>query len=201
MRCKKSERWISDSLGGTLPGAKRRRLEAHLAECSSCRTALRAQEKLQGAARVLAAPERGPEYWENSLARLRAKLESGLAPQAVRRPGRAFVPGPRWAWAGGATTLAVAAGLFFLVLRGGAPLEFSPLAFEDTYGSLAEQIGESADLERNLDTSLQTTIGEHAAGVDGEVHHLLYGRDDFLESLSDEEVRILETEINRVLKI
>jgi hypothetical protein len=145
-------------------------------------------------------PERSPEYWENSLIRLRAKLESGLAPQAVHRPARAFVPGPRWAWAGGATTLAVAAGLFFLVLRGGAPLEFWP-ALEDTYGRLAEQIGENADMERNLDTSLQTTIGEHAAGVDGEVHHLLYGRDDFLESLSDEEVRILETEINRVLKI
>jgi Putative zinc-finger len=201
MRCKKSERWISDRLGGTLPEAKRRRLDAHLAECSACRSALRRQERLQGAARGLAAPEKSPEYWENSIARLRAKLEAAPAPQAAGRPARALVPGPRWAWAGGFTTLAVAAGLFFLVLRGGVPVEFSPLAFEDSYGSLAEQIGDSSDMETGLDASLQTTIGEHAAGVDGEVHHLLYGRAEFLDSLSDEEVQVLDAELSRVLKI
>jgi hypothetical protein len=81
------------------------------------------------------------------------------------------------------------------------PIEFQSLAFDDTYGSLAEQIGDSADLESSLDASLQITIGEHAAGVDGEVHHLLYGHSEFLDSLSDEEVQVLDAELSRVLKI
>lgn len=201
MKCKKSERWISDRLGGTLPEAKGRRLDAHLAECSACRAGLRRQERLQGEARGLAAPERSREYWESSIARLQAKLEAAPAPRAVRGWTRAFVPSPRWAWAEGVTTLAVAAGLFFLVLRGGMPVEFQALAFEDAYGSLAERIGDSSELQSNLDATLQTTIGEHAAGVDGEVQNLLYGHSEFLDSLSDEEVKVLDAELSRVLKI
>jgi anti-sigma factor RsiW len=201
MRCKKSERWISDRLDGTLAGAKARRLVAHLGECSACRSVLRRQERLQAAARGLAAPERSREYWENSISRLQAKLAAAPAPRPLRGRTRAFVTSPRWAWAEAVTTFAVAAGLFFLVLRGGAPIEFQTLAFEDAYGNLAEQIGDSADLESSLNASLQLTIGEHAAGVDGEVHHLLYGHSEFLDSLSDEEVQVLDAELSRVLKI
>jgi hypothetical protein len=201
MRCKKSERWISDRLGGTPTGVKARRLDAHLAECSACRFALRRQESLQAEARGLAAPERSREYWEDAISRLEAKLEAIPALRPTRGWTRAFAASPRWAWAEGVTTLAVAAGLFFLVLRGGAPVEFQPLAFEDAYGSLAEQIGDSADLQSSLDASLQMTIGEHTAGVDGEVHHLLYGHSEFLDSLSDEEIQVLDAELSRVLKI
>lgn len=201
MRCKKCERWISDRLGGTLSEAKGQRLDAHLTECSACRSALRRQERLQGEARGLAAPERSREYWEDSISRLQAKLEAAPAPRAARRWTRAFAPSPRWAWAEGITTLAVAAGLFFLILRGGVPLEYQTLAFDDGYGSLAEQIGDSVDLESRLDASLQTTIREHAAGVDGEALHLLYGHAEFLDSLSDEEVQVLDAELSRALKI
>ncbi len=201
MRCKKIERWTSDRMGGTLTEAKGRRLDAHLADCSACRSALRRQERLQSEARGLAAPERSREYWESSISRLQAKLETAPAPRTARGRNRAFFPSPRWAWAEGVTTFAVAAGLFFLVLRGGMPIEFQTLAFEDAYGSLAEQIGASADLTSSLDASLQATIGEHTAGLDGEVQRLLYGHSEFLDSLSDEEVQVLDAELSRVLKI
>jgi hypothetical protein len=201
MRCKRIERRISDRLGGTLTEAKARRLDAHLADCPACRAVLRRQERLQGEARALAAPERSRAYWEDSISRLQAKLEAAPAPRPARGWTRAFVPSPRWAWAEGVTTFAVAAGLFFLVLRGGAPVEFQTLAFEDAYGTLAEQIGDSPDLQSNLDASLQSMIGEHTADLDGEVHHLLYGHSEFLDSLSDEEVQVLDAELSRLLKI
>jgi len=206
MRCKKSERMISDRLGGTLSGARARRLEAHLAGCPACRAALKRQERLQGAARTISAPVRPPEYWEQSLARLRARLEAEAArpaPAPARLPRRAFAfaPGPRWAWAGAASMLAVVAGLYLLVFRGGAPIEPNPLAFEDSYGTIAERIGEDVDLQKEIDSSLQTTLGEHVAGVDSEVHNLIYRPADFLESLSDEEVQALSAELTRALKI
>lgn len=206
MRCKTSEKMISDRLGGTLSEGKAGRLDAHLAGCPSCRTALKGQEQLQGAARAISTTALGPEYWEQSLARLRARIEAEAARPAtapVRVPLRALGFGfaPRWAWAGTASMLAVAAGLFLLALRGGAPADFNPLAFEDTYGTIAESFGENVDLQKELDSSLQTTLGEHVSGVDGDFHNLIYRPADFLESLSDEEVQVLGAELTRVLKI
>ena len=97
--------------------------------------------------------------------------------------------------------LAAVAGIYLLALRGGTPAEFSPLAFEDNYGAIAERIGENAEMQNDLEASFQTTLGEHVSGVDSEVHHLLYRPTDFLESLSDEEVQTLGAELTRVLKI
>jgi hypothetical protein len=203
MRCKKSEKWISDRLGGTLSEAKARRLDVHLAGCPSCRASLKRQEKLQGAARAISAPVPVPEYWEQSLARLQAKLEAAPAPASVRPPRQApaLVPGLRWAWAGAATMLAVVAGFYLLVLRGGMPADFNQMAFDDSYGTIAERIGEDVDLQKDLETSFQMTLGEHTAGVDSEVNHLLYRPTDFLESLTDNEVQVLGAELTKVLKI
>ncbi len=203
MRCKKSERMISDRLGGILSEARAGRLDAHLAGCPSCRASLRRQEKLQGAAKAISMPVLGPDYWEQSLVRLRAKLETSAAPAPVRLPRRApgFVFSRHWAWAGAASMLAVVAGIYLLTFRGGTPAEFVPLAFEDNYGAITERIGEDTDMQKDLEASFQTILGEHVSGVDSEVYHLLYRPTDFLESLSDEEVQALGAEVARALKI
>jgi len=206
MRCKTSERHLSDRLGGTLSPAKGRRLEAHLAGCPECRDVLRRQERLQVSARRAAPPDPGAAYWENSLARLRAKLEALPAPVPVKavaapRRGSWFLFGPRWAWGSAATVLAAAAGLYLFVFRAALPVEMAPTALDDSYGTIAERIGEDTELQKDLETTLQSVLGEHAAGVDSEVHHLLYRPNDFLESLSDEEVQVLGTAIGRILNI
>ena len=206
MRCKTSERFLSDRLGGTLSLARSRRLDGHLAGCPACRAALGRQERLQAAARAAAPPDPGAAYWENSIARLRAKLEALPAPAPApdaAKPRRAasFLFGPRWAWAGAASMLAAAAGLYLFVFRAGLPAEMAQAAFDDSYGSIAERIGEDADLQRDLETTLQSALGEHAAGVDSEVHHLFYRPADFLESLSDDEVLALDTAIGKILSI
>ncbi len=206
MRCRKSEKWISDGIDGNLAVRKRRKLEAHVEVCGSCRAYRFHLEKIQGEARNLSEPVLPPEYWQDSIARIQANLaRTGPAEQKEfklrPRQAPAFSPGLRWAWAGAASVLAVGLGLYFVLFQGRGFLETSPLAFRDQVNMLYEKIGDNVDLEAEFNSLIRASILEEAGEPDGEVKHLLYGNSLFLDSLSDEEVQILDAEISKVLKI
>jgi hypothetical protein len=76
-----------------------------------------------------------------------------------------------------------------------------PFAFPDQVNSLYEKIGDNTDLEAEFNSLIHASILEEAGEAGAEVKHLLYGNSLFLDSLSDEEVQILDAEISKVLKI
>ncbi len=206
MRCRKSEKWISDGIDGNLAVRKQRKLDAHVEACGSCRAYRRHLEKIQGEALNLSGPALSPEYWQDSIARLQANLaRTGPAEQKEfklrPRQAPAFSPGLRWAWAGAASVLAVGLGLYFMLFQGRGFLETSPRAFRDQVNSLYEMIGDNSDLEAEFNSLIRASILEEAGEAGAEVKHLLYGNSLFLDSLSDEEVQILDAEISKVLKI
>ncbi len=208
MRCKKIEKWVSDEIDGSLSRKKQIILAGHLANCASCRGYRQRLRKLQVEAKNLPRPALPPEYWQESIAKLKANLES-IKPAEKKefklrpRQAPAFFPAKRWswAWAGAASLLAVAAGLYFFLFQAKAPRETFPAAFADQVNSLYEKIGDNSDLEEEFNSVLKASIREVAGESDAEVKHLLYGNSFFIESLTDEEVRLLDSEINRVLKI
>jgi hypothetical protein len=202
MRCRTSERWISDGIDGCLSVRKSARLEAHLASCAACREIRRRFLRLaeRSVPPGFAVP---PGYWEDSLSRLRAKLESSgpaLPTKApVLRP--AFFPAARWAWAGAATLLAAAAGLLILTSRRGGPIEAFPLTSEEATTSLVAMIGNDQELESDFVELIQASIREHADVQDGDVRRLIYGKSHFLDGLSEDELQTLDDHIARELKI
>ena len=206
MRCRKSEKWISDGIDGNLAVRKRRKLDAHTEACGSCRAYRFHLGKLQDEAKRLPGPALSPEYWQDSIARLQANLaRTGRAEQQEfklrPRQAPAFFRGPRWAWAGAASFLAVGLGFYLVLFQGRGLLETSPLAFSDQINRLYEKIGDNVDLETEFNALIHASILEEAGELSGEVKHLLYGNTHFLDSLSDEEVQILDAEISKVLKI
>jgi len=206
MRCKKIEKWISDKIDGNLSQRKEGVLGGHLADCASCRAYELRLEKLQSEAKNLPAPAVAPEYWQKSITRLKENLEK-VSPSEQKedrlrlRQSPAFYPGLRLAWAGAASVLAVAVGLYFILFNAKAPLEPYHFAFEDQVNGFYEKINNNTDLEAEFDSALRASIKEVSGESDGEIKHLLYGNSFFLDSLSDEEVQILDAEIKKVLKI
>jgi hypothetical protein len=206
MKCQKSEKWISDGMDRTLAVRKRRKLDSHLESCAPCRAYQLRLKKIQVEARDLSGPALSPDYWQNSIARLRANLERSRPAVQMEIPVRprqapAFFPALRWAWAGAASMLAVGVGLYFILFQGRGFMETSPLAFRDQVNSVYEKIGDNMDLETEFNSLVHTSIVEESGESGGEVKHLLYGNSLFLDSLSDEEIQILDAEISKVLKI
>jgi hypothetical protein len=201
MRCGTIEKWISDELDGDLSGRKKRRLDLHLAACAACRAYRNRLERLQHEAGLLRVPSVPADYWETSVARLQQKLRSEAPAVAAARPRPAFSPRMRWAWSGGAGLLAAAAFLVLAVFRMNPPLEPYPISFEDTVNGVFSQIGDNAELEKDFDLVVRTSIREHVGPADDDVKRLLYGSSLFLDGLSDEEVKLLDELVNRELKI
>lgn len=206
MSCQTFEKWISDGLDGSLSDRKRRKLDSHLGKCESCRNHEFGLKKLQSEAKRLPEPALPPAYWVDSIARLESRLAGAIptGQKDVLRPARqapAFFPGTRWAWAGAASVLALGLGLYFFIFQSRGFLEMSPLAFRDQVNSLYEKIGDNAELEMEFNSLIHASIVEEAGESDGGVKHLLYGNSRFLDSLSDEEIQILDAEISRALKI
>ena len=200
MRCRTVERRISDALDG--PPARRRaaRVEAHLASCPGCREYRRRLLRLQAEARRSAPPEVSPGFWDASIVRLRGRLESP-GPGAAPSRGPAFFPPSRPVWQGAVALLAAAAGLYILVARPHRPLEPFPLSQEEATSRLVALVGSDQELEADFADLLQASIREHADVQDRDVPRLLYAKSHFLDSLSDEELQVLDSHIARELKI
>lgn len=206
MRCKKTEKWISDGIDGNLSPKKQEALAAHLTKCSACRAYRLRLGKIDEGAKSLSAPALSPEFWRTSIDRLKANLEA--APSAKHkefnlrpRQAPAFFPVMRWAWAGAASVLAVAVGLYFMIFAVKTPLEIYHFTFEETVNGLYETIGDNPDLENEFNSMLQASISEHADESAVEIKHLLYGNSFFIESLSDEEINLLDSHLKSELKI
>lgn len=206
MKCRKFEKWISDGMDGSLSVRKRDKLSSHVETCPSCRAYGIRLKKIQIEAKSLPGPTLSPAYWRDSIARLESNLaKSGTAVQTEfqlrARRSPLFFPGRRWAWAGAASVLALGLGFYLMLFQGRGPLETSPLAFGDQINRLYEKIDDNAELETEFNSMIHASILEEAGESDGEIRYLLYGNSHFLDSLSDEEILILDGEISKALNI
>lgn len=191
MRCKSYKRLISDGLDGPLEPAPKARLEAHLASCRDCRAYGKALEKLQTASRAsfAAAAIPDPRRMARSLARLKAGLrEASVLPVSA--------PRPRWVWAGAAAALFVAfSGLYLVFFRLDPTVDFVPYAYSDARSGLALSLAEDDALAQAFDSAIRASLDEAVAAVPAEVEPLVVDTGRYLDSLSDEEVLLLEAAI------
>jgi len=178
-------------------------LVGHLSRCAPCRDYRRRLERIQNGARASSSPQVPAAYWESAIARLKLRIETPEARNRDPLPGRVPMSAAarRWAWAGAVSILAMGAGLYLLLSPPRLPVETYPLTLEETISRLYERIGDNIALEDEFASLLQASIRDQAGDEDGDVARLLYGNSSFIESLSDEEIQLLDSQLNRELKL
>ncbi len=190
MRCERAARLISDSLDGALSSSRKARLAAHLAGCPDCRSRREGFLRLQAAARASAPADPGSERMTRSLNRVMAAIrEEPLLAPARGRTGT----GLRWLPAGAAATLlAAVAGLYLIFLRPAAAVDPVPYAYSDAGANLAVTLAEDEDLARAFGSVIGAELEENNGRFAAAVESRVIDTGHFLDSLTDDEVLILE---------
>jgi hypothetical protein len=197
MRCKKFQKWTSDGIDGVLSSRKEKTLQTHLASCSSCRDYSARLNKLQAEAANPEQPRLSPEYWREFGRRLERKLSSVDKEKTHSAPVLL-----RWRWGFGAAGLVVLCALavgiaFFRPQKLG---DVYPLSQGDTLARIDQEVSADPGLANLFDQAILDSIDEAVQGARGN-GPLEFGEDPlFLESLTDEEIKICEAEILKKMK-
>ncbi len=194
MRCKKIEHLISDGLDGRLSEKKRRRLDFHLTGCGPCQAYKSSLEKIQAVSMVPVEPVPSPEDFARSLSRLKTALQTragGDFGKSRWAPG--FFGPARWAWAGSAGILLLAGGIFFWPLRGRAPQDIFLFAETEALTSFSTSMVEDPDLAEAMGSAIQSSLVRTGDETRQDVDPLIADHSLFVESLTDDEVELLES--------
>lgn len=194
MNCRKCERKLSDLMDGRLSGEAARDLEAHLADCPSCRAYRMRLERLQRGA-ASGHPPVPDGGWDGFSARVRARLESAAA---AERPSPARRPGWRLVWVA-APAAAAAALIGFLIFRPSSPPISELLAYEEGLASFGQAAAEDAELAGELNAVVLGAIQEETGGLSLDEMPAFADDPGFWQGLSDEEVSFLDREIAKDL--
>jgi len=192
MRCGEAERRLSDDLDGALSPRRKARLEAHLSSCPACRAGRDGLVRLQAAAGDPA--DRSPEYWAGFEGRLEAKInaiESGrdaAAPSPFRR---------KWAWAALAVSVLVAAGAWFTLVRRAPVATEAWVPSGDALIPLIEAAEGDPGLEQDVDRLVRASLEELGGSVDADAAVLSTADPLFWESVSDDELRAIASELEK----
>jgi len=203
MRCKKAEKWISDGIDGSLSDKNRASLESHLAACASCRAYQESLRNIQEESQSLFRPRLDPGYWQNSLSRLKARLQAGKGAGAgVRevRPASSLFR-RKWAWAGAAALVVGAFGLYFILSSPKARPEIMVFSFDDAANRIDQEIAGNPELGKDLDSLIQESIYENIGELMERTDPFHYENPLFLESLNEEELQALDSAIKAELKL
>lgn len=203
MRCRKIERWISDGIDERLSPEKQAILKAHLSECVSCRAYRERLATIHKESQRLFAPRVTPEYWQESLSRLKAGLEAEekTGQKSRERWMPSILPKRRWAWAGAALLLAAALGLYFIPSGRNARQEIMAFSFEDAVNGIDQEIKSNPELEKYFNSFIQDSIHEHVGEINEVANPFHYENSLFLESLNEEELQLLESALKKELKL
>lgn len=198
MRCENSKRLISDGLDESGQGAKQARLEAHLASCPDCRAYLATLKTLQTASQAFAPADPDPDRMARSLARLKISLKEAAA-HPVEALSSARMPWawrPKMIWTGAAAALLVtAASLYLAVFRPGPAVELVPYAFSEARSGLALSLADDEALALAFDSAIQASLDDKNVAFPTAIEPLAADTGRYLDSLSDEDVVILEAAI------
>ncbi|MGB8953711.1 MAG: zf-HC2 domain-containing protein [Candidatus Aminicenantales bacterium] len=199
MDCKRIERWLSDYLDGELSRKKQKNVEAHLQKCPFCRSYKQRLETIQERAKTFSTPDIAPEYWQESLTRLKAKIDAAEADGFRHKTIRPSLlsTGWKWAWAGAGALFIAMLGLFLMLSRERSPQEMYALSFEETVERVYGEIGNNPELENQLNSVIAASINESVEGVYERISPMDYNSPLFWEGLTEEELKFIESEIRK----
>jgi hypothetical protein len=196
MKCPTYEKWISDALDGALSEKRTRRLESHLAQCSSCRSRRENLLRLQHASLRLAGAPVSPAYWEDFSARLERRLRPQTREYNLRTSHRR-----RWQWAWAAAAAVMVSVLGFMLVTSRRPaVQHEIFSYEECLSRLGQQIGDDSDLASNFNLVLWDSIRESLGGSVLEERPRFTEDPFFWEGLGEEEWEVIAREVQKEIK-
>lgn len=198
MRKRKIEKWLSDRIDGELSEKKAKILEEFLEKDAACRFYAKDLEKIQEESLRLKAAEVSPAYREEFVSRLRENISSFSSEEKRRRP--LFL---RWKWAAAATALVfvIALGLSLYLSQQKTVQEAYVISFEDSLARIDQEISDDSELEELFNSVILASLGDMIEYSDGFVGFGLSESPLPWEGLSDEEIKILESELKKNNKL
>ncbi len=193
MTCEHYQRLISDDIDGALAGRERRKLQSHLDSCSACREYRIDLAHIQAESGLVKAGTVDPDYLERFAITIETKLR-----QEKQITGGTLLKW-RWAWVFAPLALALVLGIF-LFRNGGNGLKHEVFSFEGCLDRVFQEIGGedeiAADFNRFLSDSLLE--GSESAVLEGDID--IWSEPFFWRSLSDQDLKLIETEIKKGIR-
>jgi len=197
MNCKKIRKWLSDSIDKELGEKRQYILRSHLEKCGLCRAYQRSLEEIQEHIEGFEKPGLSPEYWRDFHFRLKTKL---ISFEPEKRTFRSIAW--QWKWAGVVASvivvIAIGLSLFFSLPRKAA--EIYVFSFEDSFEKVYQEIGNNPELANLFNLVILASIEENLGLSPSEINANLYDDPLFWESLTEEEIALLESEIKKEMK-
>jgi anti-sigma factor RsiW len=191
MRCATARKRLSDAFDGALPPGAQGRLEAHLKTCGACRAYRDDVGRIQTETRL--ADDRPPGSWGDFEKRLEAKLASAAAGRLAVEASSAARRRLAWA-AAGAMILAGLTG-WYLLQRPGPAVYGTWEAAADVLEPLMDAAEASPEMANRVDREVRTLIDDMTPVTDTEAAALPAADPLFWESLSDEDLRAIVSEL------
>ncbi len=193
MNCAKVEKWLSDRIDGELSVRKTGAIEAHLKKCASCRSYAASLEKIHEEVLRLKREEASPAFWEDFAQRLKANLGSSRKMKERRPIGWGW----NWVWSSAALFALVAVGLYLLLFQSPQPQEMVVVSLENSLASIYQEIGEDSELEELFNSILVESIDEYLEDSEWRERPDVLENPLLWESLTEEEIKFLESEIKK----
>jgi hypothetical protein len=191
MNCNKFRKWLSDVLDRELTEKKQQLLQRHLEECAPCRSYKESIEKINTESKSLEKPKLASEYWQMFNSRLKTKLLSIEPEEFISKP---FLSRWKWAWAAAGSILITTVGLYFLFFQAKATPETYAFSYEDVLSQIYQEIGNNSELENSFNQLILASIQET---LQGNLPRNFSDDPYFWESLTEEDLKFLESEIKK----
>lgn len=195
MKCEKCRRWVSDDLDGSLPTKEKRAFRDHLDRCPACRRYAGDLKIIDAGARSREEARPPSGYWEDLSRRLDARL-AGLA-AGERDQGRLPAAGVIWGWSWAALVMAAFLGVYLFLAKPAAPPVDHVFSMEDALARIYLEIGDDAELENRFNLSLSASVAEALRDAGGEGGTRFPEEIIFWESLTDEDMRLIESGLRK----
>lgn len=198
MGCEKIEKWLSDNVDGELSEKRKKILSAHLKRCISCRSYIRDLERIHKETKSFKMPEVSPAFWEEFNSRLKKNISSTLPKKEKSAP---VLLRWKWAWVGAAFVFVIVVGLFLFIIQNKTTQEMFIFSFEDSLEKIYQEIDNDLELEDLFNSIILASIGETLEDFEGAIHPDFYEYPFLLESITEEEMKFLESELKKDTKL
>jgi len=152
--------------------------------------------RLQVMSREIAPAAPAGEKMVQSMAKLKANLR--LSNPVYRKP----LSRPNLAWAALSFGLIFSfIGLYLTVMRPGPAIDIIPYAPSDTHSDFVLSLSSDDALAAAFDSAIQSSLGENESAPEAAVEPLAAEAGIFLDSLTDEEVALLDLALQELLAL
>lgn len=197
MKCEKIQKWISDLIDRELSERKKKILMLHLEKCASCRLYQDQIRTIHAEVQNLKMPGVSSDAIQESLEKVKKRLLS----EGEEKKGKSFQYLRKWRWAYSSVLLVFTISIFLLFFlprfKSAERENLYVFSFEEALGDVYREIGDDGELEDLFDSIILSSIEDILVDSQLTGEAGFFDNTLFWEELSEEELKLIESEIKK----